>query len=88
MTVPVIDSITPPGPLTLAPGQQVVFTVAAHDPDTRTGSATFTVTDGAGNVSTGSAAFTVVDPLTYTATTTTGTITQDPVNPTKFTLQV
>jgi 6-phosphogluconolactonase (cycloisomerase 2 family) len=88
MASPVIDSVSPPGPLNLTPGQSVVFTIAAHDPDTKTGASTFTVTDAEGNATQVTVNLTVNDPLTYSATTNVGTITQSPTIPTQFTLQV
>lgn len=88
MASPVIDSVTPPGPLTLAPGQSVTFNVAAHDPDTRSGTATFTVSDAAGNVTPVVVAVSVADPLTFAATTTVGTVTQDATVPSRFVLTV
>jgi hypothetical protein len=80
MASPVIDSVSPPGPLNL--------TIAAHDPDTKTGASTFTVTDAEGNATQVTVNLTVNDPLTYSATTNVGTITQSPTIPTQFTLQV
>lgn len=88
MAAPVIDSVTPAGPLTLSPGQRVQFDLAAHDPDNKSGATTFTVTDGSGNASPISVAVQVSDPLTYSAVTTVGTVTQDAVVPTRFYLQV
>lgn len=88
MASPIIDSVNPPGPLTLAPGQSVTFNVAAHDPDVKTGSATFVVTDAAGNATPVTVAVSVNDPLTYTATTTVGSIVPDATVPSRFVLTV
>jgi hypothetical protein len=88
MASPIIDSVSPAGPLTLAPGQSVTFNVAAHDPDTRSGSATFVVTDAANNATPVVVNLTVADTLTFSATTTVGTITPDPTVPGRFLLTV
>jgi hypothetical protein len=88
MASPIIDSVTPAGPLTLTPGQAVTFNVAAHDPDTKSGAATITVTDSANNATQVQVALTVNDPLTYSAVTNVGTVTQSATNPTQFVLQV
>jgi hypothetical protein len=88
MAAPVIDSVTPPGPLTLAPGQTVTFNVAAHDPDTRNGTATFSVSDSQGNVTPVQVAVSVSDPLIFTASTTVGTLTQDTVVASRWVLTV
>ena len=51
MAAPVLDSVTPVGPITANVGSKVTFTATAHDPDTKSEVFTFTVTDPAGNVS-------------------------------------
>jgi hypothetical protein len=50
-TPPVIDSVSPAGPITAQVGSKVTLTVTAHDADTHAGTATLTVTDSRGNVS-------------------------------------
>jgi hypothetical protein len=51
MANPVIDSVSPAGPITAQVGTQVTLTVTAHDDDTRTGTVHLVVTDSAGNAS-------------------------------------
>jgi hypothetical protein len=89
MANPQINSVSPPGPLNMTPGQQMTFTVAASDADARTGQATFNVVDAEGNTGAPvTVAITVADPVTITATTTVGTISPDPVVPGRFLLAV
>lgn len=89
MANPAIDSVSPAGPLNLVPGQIVVFTVVAHDDDSRTGTITFNVTDANGaNATPVTVDLSVADALTFSASTTAGTITQDPVVSSRFTLTV
>lgn len=51
MASPVIDSVSPAGPISAVTGTKVSITVSAHDPDAKTTTLTGTVTDPEGNVS-------------------------------------
>jgi hypothetical protein len=51
MANPVIDSVTPAGPIAANTGDKVKLTVVAHDDDSHTGSVRLVVTDSAGNKS-------------------------------------
>lgn len=68
MSSPVIDSVTPAGPITAAVGSKVVVTVVGHDDDTHTVTLVGHLVDGTGAKS---AQFTVpihfVDGLTLVA---------------------
>ncbi len=70
-TAPVLDSVTPAGPVTAAVGSKITFVVVAHDADTKSEVFSFTVTDAEGNVSAPSVPVTVnwVDALTLKVTT-------------------
>lgn len=50
-TAPVIDSVTPAGPISAPVGAKVKLTVAGHDADGRTVNVTLALDDGEGNVS-------------------------------------
>ncbi len=49
MTKPVIDSVSPAGPITANVGDKVTLTVVAHDPDARSTTLTIVATDPEGN---------------------------------------
>ena len=51
MASPVIDSVTPSGPVQATTGSKVTLTVVGHDPDAKTENVTLTMTDPEGNVS-------------------------------------
>lgn len=70
MANPVIDSVSPAGPITAQTGSKVTLTVAAHDDDTHTGNVHLVVNDGQGNTSQPvDVAIHWVDGLTLIATT-------------------
>jgi hypothetical protein len=64
MAAPVIDSVTPPN-ATLSPGQFIDVVVAAHDPDSASGSVKFPVADTQGNTTEASILLVLNDPLTF-----------------------
>jgi hypothetical protein len=64
MAAPVIDSVTPPS-ANLVPGQFVDVTIAAHDPDSASGSVVFPVTDSQGNRTEAAIALTLLDQLSW-----------------------
>jgi hypothetical protein len=89
MALPIIDSVTPAGPVSLTPGQSVDFTVVAHDPDTRSGAATFNVTDSGGNNATPvTITVAIADNVTITATCDVGVIVPKAGTPGVFTLTI
>lgn len=51
MAIPVIDSVTPAGPVSAAVGSKVTLTVVGHDPDNRTTNVHLQLDDGDGNLS-------------------------------------
>jgi hypothetical protein len=74
MAAPVIDSVSPAGPITAQTGTKVTLTVVAHDADTHTGNVHLVVTDSAGNASQPvDVPIQWVDGLTLVATTDDGT---------------
>ena len=66
---PVIDSVTPAGPVSKPFGGTVTVTVVAHDADARTETLSIVATDAEGNASTpAQVQLTWTDPVTITAT--------------------
>lgn len=51
MAAPIIDSVTPAGPIQATVGTKVTLTVVGHDPDAKTENITLTLTDPEGNAS-------------------------------------
>jgi hypothetical protein len=64
MAAPIIDSVTPAS-ASLSPGAFVDVTIAAHDPDSASGSVVFPVTDSQGNRTDASIALTLLDVLSW-----------------------
>lgn len=64
MAAPIIDSIIA-SPNTVSPGSAFVVTIAAHDPDQRTGLLTGVVRDVAGVEARATALVSISDPLSF-----------------------
>jgi hypothetical protein len=68
-TPPVIDSVTPAGPITANVGDKVTLTVVAHDADTHTGNVQLVVNDGESDSQPVTVPIQWVDGLTLVVTT-------------------
>lgn len=87
VAAPIIDSITPPGPITAKAGSTLSFVVVAHDADAKQETLSIVATDAEGNAS---APATVViswsDPVTITATLPAGSASKATVSGTTVTV--
>ena len=64
MAAPIIDSVVAV-PTVVQPGQAFVVTIAAHDPDARSGTLTGVISDSQENQTQATIVLTIEDPLTY-----------------------